>query len=876
MALTPINPALEMNHNTSAYSAYQASGFPANFSGTSYISTSQTTSVDTAQMDDSMNPVTPAHVSASSVKALVPNYSGRWYAHIVPWFGSSSHINIGVNNDTVGWVNAMLADVSARGFDGVIIDWYGQGRFEDSVTLLIQQQIQSYPALTFSIMVDQGSYGTTAALETELAYIHSQYFNAGRYMLQGGMPVVFFFGVVSGVDYATAKASVPQSMFWIFEGPGAAASSYVDGTFGWPSPFSTGVNPSDPYNLAADTSYLTQVAGGKPAVPHISPGFNGTLTKTISWSLGKYLPRDSGKCWLAKAANLNTHIPSNVIGIQCATWNDWEEGSQIESPIQNDIIVTATLSGSNFMWSVSGGTGDESTLTSYRVIAAEGGSAWLISTVAAGGAKHIDLSTAGLQAETTYSVYVVAVGVGSVRNQVSNSVSYTLVPPQPPGGGVAIPGKYSWIKFADARKQLANRLADPGNLFWTDTENGLYLIEALRVWNALTEVWNEDFAFTQTIAAKWYNLATLDGSPRTRTVTDSEIYTLMQYHLLEPPTGGAWTGTTQFTMAMLQGALQRRSDEIIQLSGSNLTQLEPINLMPLVRTVPLDDTVLEPRRTRYLPIAPGFGYVLARDDHWAWDRFEPYHAQTPGTPVSWGVIEGPPLTLALDFPPDVPALLDVIALMSGPTFAPPVSTVMAIPDDWTWVAKWGALADLLGQESETTDNPRAQFCQQRYLDGLKAMIASNWLVLGRINGLPVDTPALAEMDHYAPDWEIDPNAWPSVVVAGMDFVAPCPVMTWPTDIQGVLLRVVANAPVPAADDDYVQVSRDTFDTILNYAQAIAMFKQGGAEFAAGAQLLQQFAMAVIETNSRLANMGLFPDVMKTQGKRQDVVVERIT
>ena len=70
---------------------------------------------------------------------------------------------------------------------------------------------------------------------------------------------------------------------------------------------------------------------------------------------------------------------------------------------------------------------------------------------------------------------------------------------------------YTWIQFAAARAELANRLADPGNVFWTDQENGLYLIEALRVWNALCEVWNVDFPFTQTNLAKWYNLATMSG-----------------------------------------------------------------------------------------------------------------------------------------------------------------------------------------------------------------------------------------------------------------------------------------------------------------------------------------------------------------------------
>lgn len=461
---TPTNPASELGHNVSAYTAYNHANFPANFTGVSYNSTTTTVPVNTAVMDDSMNPITPAHVSPNSVKALIPNFTGKWYAHLVPWFGSSSHINIGVNCHDSAWTIAMLSDVLGRGFDGVIIDWYGQGSFEDGSTLLIQQMIQNYLSLTYVIMVDQGSYGTTAQLEAHLAYLHSQYFSDMRYQTENGMPVVYFFGTHSGVDYAAAKASVGVPMFWIFEGPGSAANAYVDGTFGWPSPFTAGVNPADPYNLAADTSYLTQIAGGKPAVPHMSPGFNGTLTKTIPWSLGKYLPRNSGDCWLTKAANISAHMSSNILAIQVATWNDWEEGTQIESPIQNDLSVSLLLTGSILQWGVAGGTGNEITIAQYRVIADDGTNQFVIYTEGVGGAKTIDLSTiAGWTTNVPYSIYVVAVAVGSIRSQVSNTVSYTDTGGGGgnggDGGGVGPPGPIT--------------PGDPGNFF-----NGIYT-----VWN---------------------------------------------------------------------------------------------------------------------------------------------------------------------------------------------------------------------------------------------------------------------------------------------------------------------------------------------------------------------------------------------------------
>src|ERR1700686_2798245 len=108
--------------------------------------------------------------------------------------------------------------------------------------------------------------------------------------------------------------------------------------------------------------------------------------------------------------------------------------------------------------------------------------------------------------------------------------------------------QYAWITFLQARQALAARLAilwsaDPSSNFWTDTELGLYLIDALRTWNALTEQWNADFVFSAGATDRWFDLSTLSGSPRLPTLTDSYLYTQMEYMLLEPPSGGTWTGT---------------------------------------------------------------------------------------------------------------------------------------------------------------------------------------------------------------------------------------------------------------------------------------------------------------------------------------------
>jgi hypothetical protein len=361
--------------------------------------------------------------------------------------------------------------------------------------------------------------------------------------------------------------------------------------------------------------------------------------------------------------------------------------------------------------------------------------------------------------------------------------------------------QFSWLTFATAKAQLAQRLADPSNIFWTDYECGVYLTEALRVWNAMTEMFNADFAFTADASSKWYDLSTLAGSPRLRSVTDAQVYTEMEYMLLEPPTGaGSWTGTSQFTLADLQNALQRRRDELIQVAGCNMAVLNQVVGAGAFR-LNLPDNVLEPRRARYTP-ATGTAVTLNLEDTLAMYYFEEDRLAQPPTnaPELWSVVTGPPL--AVDFDARLlPGSVEFLILKSGLQFAPPAATLLGLPDDWAWVAMYGALGDLLGRESEATDRVRAQYCMQRYQDGMKMMAAANWLVAAEINAATVDTPSISEIDCYDPDWEASTTVWPQVVSGGTDFLAAVPVLTG-SDVAGVEVTVVGNAPVPASDGSF--------------------------------------------------------------------------
>src|SRR5262249_28501282 len=109
--------------------------------------------------------------------------------------------------------------------------------------------------------------------------------------------------------------------------------------------------------------------------------------------------------------------------IQIATWNDYEEGSTVESGIDNCIGVKADVSGTQLSWDLTG-IGSESTVHHYTVFASQDGQNLMPVAELPAGTRNLDLASLGLPAGN-YSYFVKAVGKASILNHVSNAVTFT-------------------------------------------------------------------------------------------------------------------------------------------------------------------------------------------------------------------------------------------------------------------------------------------------------------------------------------------------------------------------------------------------------------------------------------------------------------------
>ncbi|HEY1787299.1 MAG TPA: DUF2341 domain-containing protein [Verrucomicrobiae bacterium] len=431
------------NHNTSAYSNYNENTYGANFGTSSWINQNGTTmAIDPTKMDESLNPITPGHVSHTDVHTLIPSRPDlRWFANGTCWFGESSHINIGVNNNTTAYAAAMVNDMESRGFNGMIFSWYGKGDQSDDVALKVQSYLASSSNTNknfhFIIMVVFGDFHggeSVTNLEANITYCKNQYFSDPNYEhepVTNGNPILMFFNVrsstyMSEADMETIKAATDPDAIWVDEHDGHITEPWVGMTYQWTDCFTSGINTSDPFNLNVITNEYPTIKANptKQAFGAMCAHFNGTLTKSVGWSEGKYLPGSNGLCEVERAAEINSVIPTNMTRMQWATWSDWEEGTEVESGTENNFALNTRMNSSNLLsWTIT--SGDERTIDHYDIYAAtNGGNAALLCSVPAG-IHQTNIVQLGL-APGSYQLYVNSIGKPCIRDHMSSPLSYLI------------------------------------------------------------------------------------------------------------------------------------------------------------------------------------------------------------------------------------------------------------------------------------------------------------------------------------------------------------------------------------------------------------------------------------------------------------------
>lgn len=411
---------------------------------------------------------------------------------------------------------------------------------------------------------------------------------------------------------------------------------------------------------------------------------------------------------------------------------------------------------------------------------------------------------------------------------------------------------YAYLTRAAAVDALALRLADPSKVRWIADE----LVECLRethyTWQAATGMW--DVRSEPTVIAPgtaFIDIPSTFPSLCGYSLFDQDLIGPLQYHLYEPKSVSLWTGSEMFTLEKLTAAIQRRRDQFLLETGCRLTRTAELPVSPDVIAagtpeVSMADTTMDIRRAMWIDPPTGRASLLRRTDAWRQRAF----LGEAGQPRTYSMVERAPQALRLSPEPGADGRLDLLTIESGAALNPATGVLLGIPDNFAWVIKWGALADLLGEDGPARDYARALFCERRYRVGIVVAAAYRTVSDVWINGRAANIVSIESLDAGTIDsWQTRRGRITKVVApVGMNLLALC---LPPSATISMQLSVARNAPFPAADDELLQVGREYLDTFLGYAQHLAMFKIMGTEFAATTVYADTFFEEALSYNKRI-------------------------
>ena len=385
-----------------------------------------------------------ANVSKLPIRTLLyPGSTTKIFAHLVGWFGGSGHMNVGYNSADPAQVHRQVEDMISRGIQGAILDWYGAANVSiNQAAIALQKESEAHPEFQFAIMEDGGALFNSAVanhcdvtdqLLSDLSYVANQFEGSPAYLRINQRPVVFMFGVESFfIDWNRILSSAANHPLLLFRGTEGFSGNVANGGFQWVDLSSN--DPFDPELAAQDQFYADAVANpNRVSFGSAYKGFNDTLAL---WSTNRFIHQGCGQTWMATFSEIAKYYSAGhqLSALQLVTWNDYEEGTAIETGVDNCVYLTPSISKSTLNWTVAGGS--ESTIDHFTVfISADGQNLEKLGDVARG-IHSFDLTHLGL-ATGTYIFYVKAVGLPSFQNKMSPAIAFHPAD-QPPAPSLTV------------------------------------------------------------------------------------------------------------------------------------------------------------------------------------------------------------------------------------------------------------------------------------------------------------------------------------------------------------------------------------------------------------------------------------------------------
>ena len=452
--------------------------------------TANNTSSADSFVDSSNGNLGAGNVSKVDIRTLLyPGATTNFYAHLMPWWGLTNHINIGyAYKDDVypqsptsldPQITKQVDDMLSRGMHGAFLYWRCAAKTDSTGSLVCtaddsrqtnihHDKMAHYlrneaemreGQFKFALQWDGSALdpcarsltcNLTSQLIKDLKYASEHFWNSSGYLKFDGRPVVLFFdpdrfGLLNW-DRVTANLQEYGHPIFIFRNSGGFTSPrglfsrdlLTGGSFGW-----IDLASLDPTNWAQ--SYLTNFYNTGKRFPSLHTV--GSVYKGFNDSVGfgnfnyRVINQDCGKTWLNTFRIINggpdPDDPQNPLKVLPSLYSAANQLESVQTNTWNDNeegsalevgIDNCVLVGASLSGSMLNWNlvgGSETKLDHYVVFISMDGENLMPLQQPALGTTFLNLSNYAL-APGTYTLYVKAIGKPMMSNRMSNAVKYTV------------------------------------------------------------------------------------------------------------------------------------------------------------------------------------------------------------------------------------------------------------------------------------------------------------------------------------------------------------------------------------------------------------------------------------------------------------------
>lgn len=272
-------------------------------------------------------------------------------AELQVWQGSTGHVHSPYDSRDPGVVSRQIAAARSRGIGAFVIDWYGpacgaandeERAFQDQAALAVCAEAAA-SGFKIAILYDEGAIARSglapgeyqARAVSDLLYARA-FFESSAYLRRGDRLMLFVFpydSVDPYIDWEAAREGVGLPLAIIDKDPNPltpSRDSAFDGFYAWVSATGgawdakEGVEWGEAYLNWFYATMASAEYSGKIAVGGAWPGFDDSLAP---WGSNRFMAR---RGTLTYDATLDLAEASGVPYIMIETWNDFEEGTDIE------------------------------------------------------------------------------------------------------------------------------------------------------------------------------------------------------------------------------------------------------------------------------------------------------------------------------------------------------------------------------------------------------------------------------------------------------------------------------------------------------------------------------------------------------------------